>query len=102
MTEKDFQSPGKNGGVLGADNPTMHASMGWDWIPTIRGRDTGIWGDVFLSSTGAVSIENPQADTVSISTDGSAAEVAVEATLTNHSGAAVSGKLTRALRRCRL
>ena len=93
VTEKDFQSPGKNGGVLGADNPTMHASVGWDWIPTIRGRNTGSWGDVFLSSTGAVSIENPQADTISISTDGSSAEVALEATLTNHSATAVSGKL---------
>ncbi|MGB7758266.1 MAG: sugar-binding domain-containing protein, partial [Bryobacteraceae bacterium] len=93
VTEKDFQSPGKNGGVLGADNPTMHASVGWDWIPTVRGRNTGIWGDVFLSSTGPVSIENPQADTVSISTDASSAEVAIEATLANHSAAAVSGKL---------
>jgi hypothetical protein len=93
ITEKDFQSPGKNGGVLGADNPTMHASVGWDWIPTIRGRNTGIWGDVYLSSTGAVSIENPQADTISIATDGSSAEVALEATLVNHSAAAVSGKL---------
>jgi hypothetical protein len=93
ITEKDFQSPGKNGGVLGADNPTMHASVGWDWIPTIRGRNTGIWGDVYLSSTGAVSIENPQADTISIATDGSSAEVALEATLTNHSAAAVTGKL---------
>jgi hypothetical protein len=98
VTEKNFQSPGKNGGVLGADNPTMHASVGWDWIPTIRGRNTGIWGDVFLSSTGAVSIENPQADTISISTDGSSAEVALEATLVNHSGAAVSGKLRGRLR----
>ena len=93
VTEKDFQSSGKNGGVLGADNPTMHASVGWDWIPTIRGRNTGIWGDVYLASTGAVSIENPQADTISISADGSSAEVALEATLVNHSGAAVSGKL---------
>ncbi|MGA2041563.1 MAG: discoidin domain-containing protein [Bryobacteraceae bacterium] len=93
VTEKDFQSPGKNGGALGADNPTMHASVGWDWIPTIRGRNTGIWGDVFLSTAGAVSIENPQADTISIAADGSSAEVALEATLTNHSGAPVSGKL---------
>ena len=93
VTEKNFQSPGKNGGVLGADNPTMHASVGWDWIPTIRGRNTGIWGDVYLTSTGAVSIENPQAQTVSISADGSSAEMALEATLTNHSAAPVSGEL---------
>jgi hypothetical protein len=94
VTEKDLQSPGKNGGVLGADNPTMHATIGWDWIPTVRGRDIGIWGDVYLATTGAVSIENPQADTVSIAADGSSAEVALEATLVNHSAAPVSGKLS--------
>jgi hypothetical protein len=42
----------KNGGILGADNPTYHASIGWDWIPTIRGRNIGIWNDVFLSVRG--------------------------------------------------
>jgi hypothetical protein len=93
VTEKNYQSPGKNGGVLGADNPTMHASVTWDWIPTIRGRNTGIWGDVYLTSNGAVSIENPQADTVSIAADGSSAEVSLEATLTNHSAAPVTGQL---------
>ncbi len=40
--------PGPNGGLLGADNPTLHASIGWDWLPTIRGRNTGILGDVSL------------------------------------------------------
>jgi hypothetical protein len=93
VTEKNYQSPGKNGGVLGADNPTMHASVTWDWIPTIRGRNTGIWGDVYLTSNGAVSIENPQADTVSLAADGSSAEVSLEATLTNHSAAPVTGQL---------
>ncbi len=41
--QKTLQTTGKNGGALGADNPTFHASIGWDWIPTIRGRNTGIW-----------------------------------------------------------
>ena len=39
-----MRTAGQNGGALGADNPTYHASIGWDWIPTIRGRDTGIVG----------------------------------------------------------
>ena len=59
MKQKTFENPGKNGGALGIDNPTYHASIGWDWIPTIRGRDTGIWGDVYLILSGAVTIENP-------------------------------------------
>jgi len=48
-----------NGGVLGADNPTMHCAIGWDWIPTVRGRNIGIWNDVFLSCyEGGVSIDD--------------------------------------------
>ena len=30
----------QNGGALGADNPTFHSSIGWDWMSAIRGRDT--------------------------------------------------------------
>jgi len=52
-----------NGGVLGADNPTFHASIGWDWIPTIRGRNMGIWNDVWLERLGAVRILQPMAET---------------------------------------
>ena len=46
IKEKTFESTDKNGGALGADNPTYHATIGWDWIPTIRGRDIGIWSKV--------------------------------------------------------
>ena len=50
--------PGPNGGLLGADNPTLHASVGWDWLPTIRGRNTGILGEVSLQYTGEVQLKN--------------------------------------------
>ncbi|GAB6011923.1 glycosyl hydrolase 2 galactose-binding domain-containing protein [Viscerimonas tarda] len=59
VTLQNFDSPGKNGGALGADNPTIHASVGWDWVPTIRGRNTGIYNDVYLSYTQDVQIMNP-------------------------------------------
>jgi hypothetical protein len=78
VKEKTFDSPGLNGGALGADNPTYHASIGWDWIPTIRGRNTGIWAGVELDTTGPVSIENPF---VTTTTSG---DVTIEATLRNH------------------
>ena len=52
-----------NGGILGADNPTFHASIGWDWIQTIRGRETGIWNDVWLERHGPVRILHPNAVT---------------------------------------
>ena len=87
MKEKTFESPGLNGGSLGADSPTYHATNGWDWIPTIRGRDSGIWADVFLTSTGPVTIENPFVRTTTLS------DVTVETTLRNHDSARAAGTL---------
>jgi hypothetical protein len=89
VKEKTFDNPDKNGGALGADNPTYHASIGWDWIPTIRGRDTGIWNDVYVTSTGPVTVEDPFV----ASTVGQGADVTVEATLRNHEPRPVTGIL---------
>jgi hypothetical protein len=93
VKEKTFQDPDKNGGALGADNPTYHASIGWDWIPTIRGRNTGIWNDVYLTATGGVTIENPGIATKLPLPDTSRADVTVEATLVNHDAKPVTGTL---------
>jgi hypothetical protein len=89
VKEKTFDNPDKNGGALGADNPTYHASIGWDWIPTIRGRNTGIWNDVYLTSTGPVTVEDPFVN----STLGQGADVTIEATLRNHESLPVKGTL---------
>lgn len=93
VKEQTSWSPDYNGGILGADNPTFHASIGWDWIPTIRGRNIGIWNDVYLTYTGAVTIENPfvQTDLPLPNTD--CADILAEATLKNHSDKAVKGVL---------
>ncbi len=48
-----------NGGLLGYDNPTFHATIGWDWISTIRGRNIGIWNDVYLTAEGKVGLSDP-------------------------------------------
>ena len=93
VKEKTFESPDKNGGAPGADNPTYHAAIGWDWIPTIRGRDTGIWSDVFLTATGPVTIEAPFITTALPLPGVTRADVTVRATLRNHSAAPVSGVL---------
>ena len=64
VKEQDRRSADLNGGVLGADNPTMHATIGWDWIPTVRGRNIGIWNDVWLSAhRAAVTIDDVFVDT---------------------------------------
>jgi hypothetical protein len=52
--------PGMNGGNLAIDGPTFIATEGWDWIPAIRDRNTGIWQDVELSASGNVRILDPQ------------------------------------------
>ena len=89
--QKTFESAGKNGGALGADNPTYHASIGWDWIPTIRGRNTGIWGDVFLSLQNAVTIENHFVSTKLPLPDTSTADLTIEFDLVNHTPRPMTG-----------
>jgi hypothetical protein len=91
--QKTWESPGKNGGALGADNPTYHASIGWDWIPTIRGRNTGIWGDVYLTLTGEVTLENPFVSSVLPLPDTSHADVSIEVDLVNHQAKPIAGTL---------
>lgn len=57
--EKNAENPDFNGGQLGADNPTFHATIGWDWIPSVRGRDAGIWNDVRFESCKSVELSDP-------------------------------------------
>ncbi len=76
--QKTYDSPGVNGGALGADNPTFHASIGWDWIPTVRGRNTGVWGGIFLTQTGSLTIEDPGVTSV---VHGNAADVTLHLNL---------------------
>lgn len=78
-----------NGGRLGADNPTFHASIGWDWIPGIRDRNIGIWNDIYFSTSGSVTVEDTFVDTV-LDEQG-AAHVNITATLENHGGSPVEG-----------
>jgi len=93
IKEQTALSPDVNGGVLGADNPTFHASIGWDWIPTIRGRDTGIWNDVYLTFTGPVTIEDPFVTTDLPLPDTTTAVIAIAVTLKNHDASSVQGTL---------
>jgi hypothetical protein len=93
VKQKTFESTGKNGGALGLDNPTYHASVGWDWIPTIRGRNTGIWDDVYLTFSGPVTIEDPFVTTALPLPNTSRADVSVEVSLANHEPKAVAGTL---------
>ena len=83
-------SAGSNGGVLGTDNPTIHPSIGWDWVPTIRGRNIGIYGDTFISYSGGVQLADPWIKTNLSGVGGStAADAAIDtskATLSFNTG----------------
>lgn len=93
VKEATIVNTDKNGGAPGADNPSFHAAIGWDWIPTIRGRETGIWNRVYLEATGMVTVEDPLVTSVLPLPDTSRATVTIETTLRNHANAAVSGTL---------
>jgi len=93
VREKTADTTGANGGALGLDNPTFHATAGWDWIPSIRGHDIGIWSDVYLTTTGPVAIENPWVCARLPLPDTSSADLAVEVGLRNTGPKAVSGTL---------
>jgi hypothetical protein len=86
--------PGENGGEQMLDGPTFGATEGWDWIPSIRDRNTGIWQDVTLTATDAVEVGDLNVVTTIPKADRTEADVEIEAPLTNASGAAVEGELT--------
>ena len=93
IKEKNKQSTDFNGGILGADNPTFHATIGWDWIPTMRGRNIGIWNDVFLTTTGKVTVQDPYVQTQFALPDTTQARLIAEVVVKNHDGRDVSGVL---------
>ncbi len=96
--EKTKYITDNNGGVLGADNPTFHASLGWDWIPTVQGRNIGIWNDVYLSSHACgVCVEAPFVDVDLPLPSVSYADLAPSAVLKNYSDAPVSGRIAFSL-----
>jgi Exo-beta-D-glucosaminidase Ig-fold domain/Concanavalin A-like lectin/glucanases superfamily/Glycosyl hydrolases family 2/Glycosyl hydrolases family 2, sugar binding domain/Glycosyl hydrolases family 2, TIM barrel domain len=85
--------PGENGGMMCLDGPTFVATEGWDWIPAIRDRDTGIWQPVTLSASGGVKIGDPQVVTTLPLPDTSRADVTITVPLENSTSTAVHGTL---------
>jgi hypothetical protein len=84
---------GKNGGITAIDGPTFLSTIGWDWIPAIRDRDTGIWQKVFLSASGPVVIKDPLVTTDLPLPKTDSSDVAVQARVENLSDAPQKGVL---------
>lgn len=97
VTEQHLNDPDPNGGIIGYDSPTFLASIGWNWMPTIRGRNTGIWNDVFLNATSAVTITDPFVKTDLPLPDTTKAYLSIEVLLTNHKSTPVTGTLKGAI-----
>ena len=56
--------PGNANGGQGGDgqiakNVTMQFTPGWDWIQPVRDRNTGIWDEVSITTTGTVRVQHP-------------------------------------------
>ena len=86
--------PGENGGLMCLDGPTFVATEGWDWVPAIRDRDTGIWQPVTLTATSVVKIGDAQVVTTLPLPDTSRADIEITVPLENLSTSAVKGTLS--------
>lgn len=85
--------PGENGGIMVLDGPTFMDTEGWDWIPGVRDRDTGIWQPVELRATGPVDIGDPQVITKLPLPDTSRADIEIRVLIENVSGRPLHGTL---------
>ncbi len=84
---------GLNGGITAIDGPTFLSTIGWDWIPAIRDRDTGIWQKVYLSASGPVVIKDPLVSTDLPLPRTDTADVSVQARVENVTDAPQKGVL---------
>jgi hypothetical protein len=76
---------GPNGGQLCLDGPTFISSEGWDWVPGIRDRNIGIWQDVRMLLTNAVTIVDPQVITDLPLPDTTSADIKIKSGVKNNS-----------------
>ena len=72
-------------------SPAFICTRGWDWMPRVPGLDMGIYKDVYLSTTGNVSLHDPWVRPDKVSPE--SAELSIATELQNHSSGEVSGQL---------
>lgn len=85
---------GENGGQLAVDGPTFAATEGWDWIPGIRDRNTGIWRPVELVATDVVAIGDPKIVTDLPLPRTDSADIYIDVPVTNRSEKTVKANVT--------
>ena len=95
--ESFLAGPGENGGAMELDGPTFLATEGWDWIPSIRDRNTGIWQPVSLHVTRGLRLGDAQVVTSFPNHDTAQAAVEITVPVVNDTGAPVQATLTATL-----
>ncbi len=83
--------PGENGGMLAIDGPTFIATEGWDWIPGIRDRNSGIWQEVELSASDALRLLDPHVITRLQGID--AADISITVAVENRAAAPIRARI---------
>lgn len=89
--------PGENGGAMELDGPTFLATEGWDWIPAIRDRNTGIWQPVTLQVTRSLKLGDAQVITSFHDHDTSQASIEIDVPITNSADRPVHAILDAAM-----
>ena len=80
---------GDNGGEMLLDGPTFVATEGWDWIPGIRDRNSGLWQEVTLTATHELSLGDAHVVTRLPLPDTSSADVSIDVPVHNVSPAPI-------------
>ncbi|MET9631119.1 sugar-binding domain-containing protein [Lentzea sp. NPDC006480] len=73
-----------NSGRLHLDSPTYLSISGWDWMPAVRDRGTGIWDHIRLRATGAAVFGDPRVVTT-LSADHQSADITISVPVRNTS-----------------
>jgi hypothetical protein len=82
-----------NGGEIGLDSPTFVSSIGWNWLPTVRGRNAGIWNHVAIVATGGLSLADPWVTSQLPLPDTSSADLTVSTEVRNTTDQTISADL---------
>ena len=85
--------PGPNGGAMCLDGPTFFCTEGWDWLPGVRDRATGLWQEVTLKATGPVRVGDVQVVTRLPLPDTTRAAVNIHVPLVNETESEINGVL---------
>ena len=85
--------PGENGGAMEIDGPAFLATEGWDWIPSIRDRNTGLWQPVTLKLRRSLKVGDPRVVSTFPGHDYSHANLTIDVPVSNLTGAPVTATL---------